>query len=214
MDAHREIHMDPHDLFFTSQNERLEHAIRDQAEQELQLLSFGYVHVPPPTVQVTAPENLAPNFDESQGTAGGQASSNASGPTAGQSTTSRRKGRIKKNRPRRPLVIPPGAEIIIISSDSERESGPVKLAIWKPRVRRPIYHPKNHTSDAWRCPVTRCTRHDPEFGFPNNAQVERHLRNRHPNELVYPCISGCSNVFENGREWARHHRDFHAEVAK
>lgn len=199
-----------HSLFFTSQNEDLQEEEREQARQGLRELSAGHVHVPLPTVLVTPSQGLTQSPDISQDTPQDQAST-AQNPPTEQAHPGRRKARVTKNRPRKPVVIPSNVEIIVLSSDSENESSSVKLAIRKLQIRRRIYHPQNHTSTAWRCPVSTCTRHNPEFGFQNNAYVERHIRNRHANESVYPCISGCSIAFGNGREWERHHRTFHAD---
>lgn len=211
MNDDREKSPDVHLLFFTSQNENLQEAERQQAEQGLRELSAGYVYVPPPTVQVTSSQRPSHSLDENQRTPEDQAS-NETSPTSAQANSGRRrKKRVTKNRPRKPIVIPANAEIIVLSSDSEEEPNSVRFALRKQQIRPRIYHPQSHTSTSWHCPVTTCRRHNPEFGFEKHAYVERHLRNRHANELVYPCIRGCSVAFSNGREWEKHHLSLHAD---
>lgn len=192
---------DPHSLFQISQNLNLEQAARDRAEQRLRELGGGNVHVPPPTVLVTPSKKRARDADLSEDPAGSQPASN-----------DRKKRRIHKKRPRAPFVIPENVEIISVSSGSENGNSPLNLDATKQHERRRrIYHPDNHTSTCWRCPVRTCRRHNPEFGFRTNEFVERHIRNRHLDELIYPCISGCSISFRDGRAWERHHRVFHAD---
>lgn len=214
MNDNRERSTSLHSLFFTSQNEGIQEAERKQAEQGLRELSAGHVYAPPPTVPAQSPREPSNDLDDCQGIPKDQARKESS-LTQGQGKIGTRKARVTKNRPRKPLVIPSNVEIIILSSDSEEEPHSVKLALKKHIIHTPIYHPQSHTSTSWRCPAAICRRHNPEFGFQNHAYVERHISNRHANELVYPCISGCSLVFSNGREWERHHRSFHAdEVAE
>lgn len=196
MNDSREREADPHSLFQISQNRDLEEEARDQAEQRLRELSRGHVHVPPPAVLVT-PSQKRTTGDPSK---------------RRHVSTDRRKHRVSKNRNRKPVVIPDNVEIIVISSGSENEDSPVQLnATRQHERRRRIYHPENHTDTFWRCPVSTCRRNSPEFGFQKNSYVERHIRNRHADELVYPCISGCSIAFGNERAWERHHWEFHAD---
>lgn len=201
MSDSRERNADPHSLFQISQNENLDEETRDQADQKLRELADGKVHVPPPTVLVTPSKKRARDDDTSEDPSESQSAKN-----------DRKKRKVDENRPREPVVIPQGVEVVIISSDSENESSATTLsARRKCEPRKRIYHPDNHTSTYWRCPVSTCRRHSPECGFQNNAYVERHIRNRHAMDFVYPCISGCSIAFRNGREWERHHMDFHAD---
>lgn len=190
---------DAHVLFQISQNMDVAEEARDQAEQRLRELGGGNVYVPPPTVLVTPSRKRG--ADESEDPSESQPANE-----------SRKKRRLARSRPREPVVIPPDVEVISISSDSEDQNSAFMLdATMQYGRRRRIYHPENHTSTCWRCPVRTCRRHSPEFGFRNHAYVERHLRNRHANELVYACISGCSIAFANGRAWERHHWDFHRD---
>lgn len=205
-----ERNVDPHTLFFTSQNKNLPEEERERAQQGLRELSAGCVYVPPPTVLVIPSHERARGLVTSENTPEDQPRKEPNTSSV-ESNKGRMKPRVAKNRPRKPVEIPSNVEIIVISSDSETESSSFKLAARKSHVRRRIYHPQNHTSETWRCPVSTCLRHDPKFGFENNAYVERHIRNRHENDFVYPCISGCSIAFRNGRDWERHHRDFHAD---
>lgn len=192
---------DPHSLFQISQNLELDEEAREQAEQRLRELSGGHVHVPPPTVLVTPSQSRARDIG-----------TNGDSSKRQQASADRRKDRVSKNRKRKPVVIPDNVEIIFISSASENEHSPVQTNETTQHVpRRRIYHPENHTNTCWRCPVSTCIRHSPEFGFQKNVHVERHIRNRHANEFVYTCISGCSLAFRTGRAWERHHWDFHAD---
>lgn len=192
---------DPHSLFQISQNENLDEEARDQAAQRLRELSSSKVHVPPPTVLVTPSKKRVRDDDTTEDPSESQPANN-----------DRKKRKVDENGPRKPLVIPPSAEVIVISSDSESESSSTTFnAIRQREQRKRIYHPENHTSTYWRCPVSTCRRHNPEFGFQNNAHVERHIRNRHADQSVYPCISGCSLAFNNERAWERHHIIFHSD---
>lgn len=210
MGKNGERNADPHTLFLISQNEDLPEEERERAQQGLRELSAGSVYVPPPTVLVMPSQERARCLETSENTQDDEPRKKPNNSPV-DANKGRRKPRVAKNRPRKPVEIPANVEIIVVSSDSENGSSPVKLAVRKSHVRRRIYHPQNHTSEAWRCPVSTCPRHDPKFGFQNNAYVERHIRNRHANDFVYPCISGCSIAFRNGRDWERHHRDFHAD---
>lgn len=201
MSDSRERDADPHSLFQISQNENLDEEARDQAEKKLRELAGDKVHVPPPTVLATPSTKRARDEGTSEDSLESQPANN-----------DRKKRRVDRNGPTKPLVIPPDAEVIVISSDSETESSSTTLNTKRqPEQRKRLYHPENHTSTYWRCPVSICRRHSPECGFQSNAYVERHIRNRHANQDVYPCISGCSIAFRNGREWERHHMDFHAD---
>lgn len=205
-----ERNADPHSLFFTSQNKNLPEEERERAQQGLRELSAGSVYVPPPTVLVMPSQERARGLVTSETSPESQPRK-APHTSSVESNMGRMKPRVAKNRPRKPLEIPSNVEIIVISSDSEDESSSFKLAVRKSHVRRRIYHPQNHTSEAWRCPVSTCVRHNPISGFENHACVEQHIRNRHANQYVYPCINGCSIAFRNGRDWERHHHDFHAD---
>lgn len=199
---------DPHSLFQISQNLKLDQDARDRAEQRLKELSAGNVHVPVPAV-------LAVPSQERGDDGGAHGDPTESRPA----NNDRWKTKVTKNRPRIPVVIPENVEIIVISSDSEGEriklegeSSPVKVISARQHGRRRrIYHPQNHTKTSWRCPVSTCRRHDPDFGFQKNSYVKRHIRNRHPRQLVYQCISGCSVAFRDERAWERHHRLIHAD---
>lgn len=199
-DIHETV-ADPHSLFQISQNENLGEEARDQAEQRLRELGAGKVHVPPATVLVTPSQKRARDDDTSGDPSESQPANN-----------DRKRRRVDKNRPRKPVAIPPSVKVIVISSDSENEiSSATSNAKRQHEQRKRIYHPENHTSTYWRCPVGTCRRHSPEFSFQSNAYVERHIKNRHANAFVYPCISGCSIAFRNGRAWEKHHMIFHAD---
>ncbi|KAI7773890.1 hypothetical protein LA080_009685 [Diaporthe eres] len=192
---------DPHSLFQISQNENLDEEERDQAEQRLRELGGGKVYVPPPTVLVTPSKKRARDDGTSEDESESQPANN-----------NRKKRKVDDNGSKKPVVIPPNVEVIVISSDSETESNSTTFNTRRQREQRKrLYHPENHTSTCWRCPVGTCRRHSLEFGFQNNAHVERYIRNRHADEFVYPCISGCSIAFRNGRTWEQHHIIFHAD---
>lgn len=201
MSDSREREADPHSLFQISQNEKLDEEVRDQADKWLRELAGGNVHVPPPTVLVTPSKKRA----RDDGTSGDP-------PESQPANNNRKKRKVDDNGPRKPVVIPTDVEVIVISSDSETESNSTTFNTRRQHEQRKrLYHPENHTSTYWRCPVGTCRRHSPEFGFQNNAHVEHHIRNPHADEFVYPCISGCSIAFRNERAWEKHHIIFHTD---
>lgn len=197
---------DPHVLFFISQNMDLEEETREQAEQGLRDLGGGSVHVPSPS------NKRARDVEASEGPSESQPSKKPKPSPEQADDDGRETSKIAaaKDRPRIPVTIPSDVEIIVISDDSDNGSSSVTSAATRQRrAPRRIYHPDNHTSTSWRCPVGACRRNSPELGFKNNSYVERHIRNRHAEEFVYRCISGCSITFRDGWAWEKHHRVFH-----
>lgn len=208
-----ERHSDPHYLFFTSQNLKLDEETRQWTEEGLRELAGGNVHIPPAMSVVPSKKRVrGPDTSEN----GSESPlSKKSKPSSSQPVNSIKQtaaSTAAEHSTKTHVEIPENAEIIVISDSTNDGNTPVKATAKKQHnQRRRLYHPESHTSTCWRCPVDTCRRHDPDFGFQDGTLVERHIKNRHGDGFVYLCISGCTISFKDGRAWEKHHWEFHGD---